>query len=217
MTDDIFIDYRKGEKPSTEVLSAAFGTANLKDICAAVIEKGDLELSAAERKEATEKKRSEIVSYLHKYYTDPKAKTPHPLVRIENALDQIKFRVDSDQPADKQAQEAVKKIITILPMKKSEMGGTMSLPHAHLGSGASVLKKLARVLSENYTDTGCDYTIEFLPGDYQTLLSELGKVTGGDFNFVVDGMETSSAEAAPSNAKGHKGKPAKAAGGGKRK
>lgn len=194
--------------------SAAFGHANLKNICTAIVEKGELELSAAERKEAVTKKRAEIVAYLHKYYTDPKAKTPHPIVRIENALDETKFRVDADLPSDKQAQEAAKKIMLIMPMKKSEMGGTMTLPHAHIGAGAAVLKKLARVMSENYTDSGCEYFIEFLPGDYQTLLSELGKVTGGDFNFAVDG-HTEEEVAAPS--KGKHGKPAKATGGGKRK
>jgi ribosome maturation protein SDO1 len=179
-----------------------------------IVEKGELELSAAERKEALEKKRAEIVTYLHKYYTDPKAKTPHPLVRIENALDQVKFRVDPDLPSEKQGQEAAKKIMTILPLKKSEMGGTMSLPHAHIGPAASILKKFSRVMSENYTENGCDYVIEFLPGDYQTLLSELGKVTEGDFNFVVDGVaEMAESSASPSNAKGKAPKGAKAAGG----
>lgn len=180
----------------------------MKEICKKVIEDGELELSAAERKEAVAKKRAEIVTYLHKYYTDPKAGTPHPLVRIENALDQVKFRIEADLPTDKQALEAAKKIMTILPLKKSEMGGTISLPHAHIGAAASVLKKHARVLGENYTDTGCDYVVEFLPGDYQTLLSELGKVTGGDFNFAVDGVEPAG-EAAPSNAKKTGGKAAK--------
>lgn len=200
--------------------SAAFGTSNQKDICATILEKGELELSAAERKEAVTKKRAEIVSYLHKYYTDPKANTPHPLVRIENALDEVKYRVDADMPADKQAIEAAKKIMLILPLKKSQMGGTMSLPHAHDGAGRGILKKFARVLSQNTTESGTDYVIEFLPGDYQTLLSELGKVTGGDFNFAVDGIgSTDEPVATSSNAKGGKGKGAKAAGGagGKRK
>lgn len=174
-------------------------------------------MSAAERKEAVTKKRAEIVTYLHKHYTDPKTKTPHPLVRIENALDETKYRVDADQPADKQAQEAAKKIMLILPMKKSQMGGTMSLPHAHMGAGAPILRKFAVVMSENYTNTGCDYAIEFLPGDYQTLLTELGKVTAGDFNFAVDGIEADEASAAPSNAKGKGAKSAKTTGGGKRK
>lgn len=199
--------------------SAAFGTTNQKEICATILDKGELELSAAERKEAVAKKRAEIVSYLHKYYTDPKANTPHPLVRIENALDEVKYRVDSDLPADKQALEAAKKIMLILPLKKSQMGGTMSLPHAHDGAGRGILKKFARVLSQNTTETGTDYVIEFLPGDYQNLLSELGKVTGGDFNFAVDGIAAEEPVAAPSNAKGGKKGGAKAAGGaaGKRK
>jgi hypothetical protein len=31
------------------------------------------------------KKLCSLVNYLHKYYVDPKNKTPHPVVRIENA------------------------------------------------------------------------------------------------------------------------------------
>jgi ribosome maturation protein SDO1 len=199
------------------IISAAFEKLSIKEICQFVVEKGELEVSAAERKEALDKKRAEIVTYLHKYYSDPKANKPHPILRLENALDETKFRVDPDHPADKQAQEAAKKIMTILPLKKSIMSGTLSLPHAHLGSGDAVLRKHAKVLGEAYTDAGCDYTIEFLPGDYQNLLNELGKVTEGDFNFVVDGQGQEPV-AAPSNAKGGKKSAAKATGAsGKRK
>lgn len=30
------------------------------------------------------------MNYIHKYYIDPRAKTPHPPARIENALDELK-------------------------------------------------------------------------------------------------------------------------------
>lgn len=31
-----------------------------------------------------------LVTYLNKYFVDPKTKTPHPVTRIENALEAIK-------------------------------------------------------------------------------------------------------------------------------
>jgi hypothetical protein len=52
--------------------------------------KGELQLTAAERQEKIDKKRKEIVNYIHKYYIDPKTKLPHPVVRIEGAIDEIK-------------------------------------------------------------------------------------------------------------------------------
>jgi ribosome maturation protein Sdo1 len=34
-----------------------------------------------------------LVTYLNKYFVDPKTKTPHPITRIENALETIKVRL----------------------------------------------------------------------------------------------------------------------------
>jgi ribosome maturation protein SDO1 len=68
-----------------------------------------------------------VVNYIHKYYIDPRTKTPHPVVRIENALDQMKINVDPDMAAERQVQEKVlKKLPEILPIKRSEMSGTLS-------------------------------------------------------------------------------------------
>ena len=47
-------------------------------------------MTAAERKAKTEKKRAEIINYIHKYYVDPKTKLPHPVVRIDAALTEMK-------------------------------------------------------------------------------------------------------------------------------
>jgi len=48
-------------------------------------------------------------------------------VRIENAFEQMKVNVDPDVPAERQVQEKVlKKLPEILPIKRSEMSGTLS-------------------------------------------------------------------------------------------
>jgi ribosome maturation protein SDO1 len=61
-----------------------------------IMEKGEYNLSTAERKEKVEKKRKEIINYIHKYYTDPRSKTAHPVTRIEGALSEIKYNIDPD-------------------------------------------------------------------------------------------------------------------------
>jgi hypothetical protein len=37
-------------------------------------------------------------------------------------------------PADRQVQEVLKKLVGVLPMKKSEITGMLKVPHAHVGA-----------------------------------------------------------------------------------
>lgn len=48
----------------------AFGTENVKEILQTIVEKGELQLTEAERKEAIEKKRREIGKIYTTYRTD---------------------------------------------------------------------------------------------------------------------------------------------------
>jgi ribosome maturation protein SDO1 len=183
---------------------ATFGTDKVSDVLKQIVEKGDIELSAAERKEAVEKKRAEIVNYIHKYYIDPKSKTPHPVVRIQNALDQLKIRVDPDIPADRQVQEITRRLPEVLAVRRTEMEGTITIPHAYLGQAAGVIKKFAQVKGESYGGEGCAYEVSFVPGDYQPLTQELQKLTQGDFQFEVQGQDLAASQ--EPDAKGGKGK-----------
>lgn len=74
-------------------MQAAFETSDEKECAKIICLKGELQLTAAERQEKVDKKKKEIVNYIHKYYIDPKTKFPHPVVRIESAIDETKVRL----------------------------------------------------------------------------------------------------------------------------
>jgi ribosome maturation protein SDO1 len=208
MSEEVFKDYRKGERAGIAELKAAFGMDDMKQILATIIEKGDLQLTDAERKEILEKKRREIVNYIAKYYVDPKTKLPHPVVRIENALETLKIRIDPDIPADKQAHEIVKKFPGVLAVKKIEIEGTITIPHAYIGACTNVMMQYVKVISENYDEKGCEYKVTMIPGDYNALLAELNKITKGDFNFELDTTEmaATSEESTEKKSRGNKPK-----------
>ena len=65
------------------------------------------------------------MNYVHKYYVDPKTKTPHPVMRIEAAMEELKFRVDGDVPAERQVQDFIRKLPDVLPIKKCEIIGQL--------------------------------------------------------------------------------------------
>ena len=80
----------KAEKASAAELESSFGTADEMECAREICKKGDLQLTAAERAEKVAQKRAAILNYLNKYYMDPKSNLPHPIARLDAALDDIK-------------------------------------------------------------------------------------------------------------------------------
>ena len=88
--------------------------------------------------------------------------------------------MDPDTPADRQVQDVVKKLPEILPVKKSEIEltlfGTISrfwlaahlmpnkVPHKHLGQVQGLMHDYAKVLSENWSGSGCSMQLTLTPG-----------------------------------------------------
>ena len=57
ISDEIYTDYGKGTKPSTEKLLAAFKTEDKTEIAQIMFEKGDLNLTTDQRRKMVEQKR----------------------------------------------------------------------------------------------------------------------------------------------------------------
>jgi len=208
--DAIFKNIQKGERANKDDLKAAFGSDDFIECYKIIIEKGDLQTTSDERKEKVDKKKNEIINYIHKYYTDPKNNTPHPITRIELALDEMKVKVDPEIPTLRQVQDIVKRLPEIMPIKKIEQVGTLFVPHKFLGQAQGVIHKYGSVNRENYTNEGCSMEISFVPGDYDALMGELSKVTSGTFTFDLPGHNDAAAAAeSGKNKKGGGGKKSK--------
>lgn len=208
-SDDIFVGhYAKAERAKPADLKAAFGDISNEAILQEILRKGECQFTADERKEKVEQKRREIVNYIHKYFLDPRSKTPHPVTRIENALDVLKVHPDPDLPLDRQIQDIVKHLPEVLPVKRCEIEATLVVPNALMGGAAGVISKFAQIGKESYTDAGCSMEITLVPGDYDALVAELAKVTKGDFQIDIHGVEktapAASDEASPKGGKGGK-------------
>jgi len=205
-SEEIWKNVSKGERANSEELKETFGTDNVKDVALTIVEKGDLQLTDAERKDMLEKKKNEIVNYIHKYYTDPRLKTPHPVARIEAAMAELKLRVDPDVPNEKQIQDIVKRLPEVLPIKKAEMSGTITVSLELSAAVQGVLKKLPdlQVRSQRSTDDNAFYDISMVPGCYDKLLKDLQTATKGNYDLKLDGMQPTASEPEKEKEKGGK-------------
>jgi len=122
MSPELFKDAKRGERPSAEDISSAFGDADASKAIDEVLLKGDFQLSTAERKKKTEDKRAEIVTFITSNYIEPHTEKPIPRTRIENSMEQMKgFKIDPFRSAATQAEEISKKLKDMFPLVKNEV------------------------------------------------------------------------------------------------
>lgn len=115
--EDIFNNARKGTRPAEDKVKEAFGTEDVGEIASKIIAKGEVQITAEQRKEMLEIKRHKIVTYIAANAINPQTKLPHPPVRIELALEEAKFRVDPFKSVEKQVDEAMHLLRPILPIR----------------------------------------------------------------------------------------------------
>lgn len=205
VTPVIFLNASKGTKASADQLKDAFQTDDVNTILDLILKKGEAQESAGERKEKLDSKRQEILTTIQKNYVAPDGR-PLPMARIQNALDQIKPRIDVDVEAQRQVTAMFAKLSAAMPMKKSAGGmeGTITVPTKLSGSVSSVIRKHATVQRETY---GAQTKFEIEIHAYDLLMKDLARTTKGDFEFSLAGQPSGSvAPATPDNAQPSGGK-----------
>ena len=115
--EDVFKNSRKGTRPAEDKIKEVFGTDDISEIAKKIIEKGEVQITAEQRKEMLEAKRHQVVTYIAANAINPQTKLPHPYTRIELALDEVKFHVDPFKPLDKEIDEAMKLLRPVLPIR----------------------------------------------------------------------------------------------------
>lgn len=200
--DVIFTDVKKGKQASKEQLSAAFGELDKREMLDMMVKKGEVQVSAGERKDKLDAKRAEIVAHIHKSFVDPARGGPIPVTRIENALTQLKPRIDPDVAADRQVNSMLPKLTQLLPLRKggAVVTGTIKVPSKWIGSAGSVVRKHGTVQEEEFGADGAKWTVDIHSLD--ALLRDIARATKGEYQFLAEGNSEVSSGAGPASGAG---------------
>lgn len=181
ITDDIFKDSKKGLKASENDLKKAFGTLDILIIADRILKKGNLQLTAVQRRRMVEEKRKQIIDFISKQSINPKTNLPHPPVRIEQALETIHFSVDPYKKIEEQSKEAIKNLRTILPISIEKMSVSVKIPPEYAGRSYGTIKSFGTLKNESWGNDGSLLIIIELPaGLYGPFLEKLGEITRGN-------------------------------------
>ncbi len=180
-TDEVWHDARGGDRPTEEAIENAFGTQEISEITAIILEKGSIQLTTAQRKEMVEQKRQLIIHEIHSTAIDPKAKTPHPRTRIQLALEESRFSIDPFKRLDIQVKEAIDVLKPLIPLSFEPARVAFRVSGSAYGAVGKFLRPFLD--KEEWLSNG-DWAciIECPPGMVGSLI---GKVKGVDSNSEV--------------------------------
>jgi ribosome maturation protein SDO1 len=176
----IFADANKGTKVSEEAMKKAFKTTDPLKIADEILHKGTLQLTTDQRRKMVEDKKRQVIDFIARQAVDPKTNLPHPPMRIENAMEQIRYPIDPYKSVDEQAKDIVKLLRPILPLKVEQVIVAIKVPNQYAARAYGTIKTLGTIKREEWRGDGSYYgELELPAGMYASLLTKLGDATKG--------------------------------------
>ncbi|MFB6141825.1 MAG: ribosome assembly factor SBDS [Halorientalis sp.] len=153
--EDVFEDASRGDRPPEDALEEVFGTTDPMEIIPEVIERGEIQITAEQRREMQEQKRKQLVQHITRNAVNPQMDdAPHPPERIENALEEAGFTVDPMEPVENQVDEALDQLRPIIPIRFDEMTVAVQVPAEHAGSAQAQIRQFGDLEREEWQADG---------------------------------------------------------------
>ena len=167
-SDTVFFDAKKGLEASHEHLAALFGTEDMEAVAKEIILHGEIQLSAEFREKKRQEKRKQIIDIIHRNGIDPKTNLPHPVTRIENALEEAKVRIDENKTADGQVQDILKALKPIMPIKFVTKEIQVHVPKEYAGKLYGNIINFGKMVNESWNNDGSVTVTVEIPGGLET-------------------------------------------------
>jgi len=179
-TETIFSDANKGTKVSEEALRKAFETTDPLKVAETILKKGTIQLTTEQRRKMIEDKRKQIIAFISRQCIDPRTNLPHPPLRVEQAMEQIHYSIDSFKPVEGQAKEVIKLLRSILPLKIEQASVGVHIPAEYAARAYGTVKGFGTIKREEWRGDGSWYgVIEMSAGLYGPFLEKIGEITKG--------------------------------------
>tara|TARA_Y100000758_G_scaffold214879_1_gene154376 strand:- start:7 stop:696 length:690 start_codon:yes stop_codon:yes gene_type:complete len=138
--DEVWSDAKAGDRPTSEALERVFGSTDLATCVDRILRDGSIQLTTAQRRHMVDERMKQIVNEIAMTATDPKTKLPHPKTRIENALQEARFKPDPFLSVERQVQDAVNILKPIIPLQFITIKLAFKVPGKDYGGISNLLR-----------------------------------------------------------------------------
>lgn len=180
--EDVFEDASRGDRPPENALEEVFETTTPLDIIPEVIKRGEIQITADQRRKMQEQKRKDLINRITRNAVNPQMDdAPHPPDRIESALEETDFRVDPMEPVENQIDDALDALRPVIPIRFDTVVVAVQLPADYAGSGQAKIREFGDLEREEWQPDGSWIgVIEFPAGmqnDFYDLVNEVSSGT----------------------------------------
>ena len=176
--EDVFEDASTGDRPPEESLLEVFDTTDPLEIIPEVIERGEIQITADQRREMQEQKRRQLITVIARNAVNPQMDdAPHPPDRVERALEQAGFKIDPMEPVENQVDDALDALRPVIPIRFDEITIAVQFPAEYAGSAQARVREFGDLEREEWQADGSWVgVIEFpagLQNEFYDLVNEL--------------------------------------------
>ncbi len=180
--EDVFEDASRGDRPPESALEDVFATTDPLEIIPEVIKRGEIQITAEQRREMQRRKRKQLITRIARNAVNPQMDdAPHPPERIESALEETDFRVDPMERVEEQVDDALDALKPVIPIRFDTVTVATQLPPEHAGSGQAKIREFAELDSEEWQPDGSWIgVVEFPAGMQNDFYDLVNEVSGGE-------------------------------------
>ncbi|MDP8902550.1 MAG: ribosome assembly factor SBDS [Thermoproteota archaeon] len=187
VSDEIYSDANKGSRASSEKMMKHFKTTDSVEVAKQILARGELNLTTDQRRKMVEEKKRQIVQFINRSFVDPKTHLPHPIVRIETAMEEVRVPIDPFKKVEDQAKIIVDALRKILPLKSETIKLTVTVPPQFAAQSYSVLKSTGDLKSEEWlADGSLKAVLDMNASIRGQFLDRLGAITKGSAQVKAD-------------------------------
>jgi ribosome maturation protein SDO1 len=180
--EDVFEDASHGDRPPEDSLVEVFETTDPLEIIPEVIKRGEIQITADQRREMQEQKRRQLVQTITRNAVNPQMDdAPHPPERIETALEEAGFTVDPMEPVESQVDDALDALRPVIPIRFDEVTIAVQLPADYAGSGQAQIREFGELEREEWQADGSWVGVVTFPAGLQNDFYDLAnEVSSGE-------------------------------------
>ncbi|HKQ21619.1 MAG TPA: ribosome assembly factor SBDS, partial [Nitrososphaeraceae archaeon] len=150
------------------------------EIAKHILEHGDVNLTTDQRRRMVDEKKKQITQYISRNFIDPKTHLPHPPLRVENAMEQIRLVIDPFKRPEEQAKKIIDDLRKILPLKSENLQLVITIPPQFSSQSYSIIKGLGDLKDEKWLQDGSlKVIIEINAGLRLTFIERVNSITKG--------------------------------------
>jgi ribosome maturation protein SDO1 len=153
--EDIFEDASSGDRPPESSLEEVFGTTDALEIIPEVITRGEIQITAEQRREMQQQKHNQLVNQITRNAVNPQMDdAPHPPERIERALEEAGFKIDPMEPVETQVDDALDALRPVIPIRFDEVVIAAQIPADYAGSAQAQVRQFGDLEREEWQSDG---------------------------------------------------------------